>query len=287
MLQVDDGAAAASVLVAQLQDIDPVIDRDRLGNLAGTHLLQHRQQLRLELGGGYPAHVATGGGGGGVGELTGDRREGGALLDLGDQLLGAAHRFLDAAGARGVDEDLADLIARLVGRGLQPLQHHGDLAAAGLDARAVAAGDHALPADLDLQLVAQGLDVEPDRAELALQVRQGGAVLLGQLGKGLTHLVIVGDDREFLLPLQPLHLLHLEMLVHQGAQRFLLDLGHVLRRGRHARGDDQQQRPLMQVVGGDDVVIDQRGDAAGDLGRGWTLLRRRGRDRSLDQGLIG
>src|SRR5947207_315282 len=66
-----------------------------------------------------PAGVAARGGGGGGGELARDGREGGALLDLRHQLGRALHGGVHAAQAAGVEEDLADLVLRLRGRGHQ------------------------------------------------------------------------------------------------------------------------------------------------------------------------
>ncbi len=285
LFQIDDGRAAAGVLLAQLQDIDAVIDLDRLGDLARTHLLDGRQQLRLKLRRRNPSHVAPRRRGGGRGELPRDGTEGRPLLDLLDQLLGAAHRLRHAARAGGFDEDLADQELWLVGGRLQALQHGGDLARAYPDPGAVAALDHPLPADLHLELVAKRLDVEPDAGELTPEFSQGGVVLLGQLGESFVDLIVLGDDLELLFLLELAHLLHLDVLVHQGAQRLVLHLRHVLLRGRDAGGDDQQKHALAQVVGRDDVVVDQGGHAAADL-RDRPGLGRRRRDRGLQQ-LIG
>ncbi len=195
------------------------------------------------------------------------------MLDLADQLLGAGHRLAHAAGSRGIDQDLADQVTRLVGGRLQSLQHHADLVVADAHARAVASVDHAVPADLDAHLVAQGVEAQPHPGELGLQLVEARVVVLGQLLQGIVDLVLVGDDLELLILLHPVELLHLQMLIDEGAQRLLLDLRHVLGGGRHAGGEDQEQGPLAQVIGGDHVVVDESRDAAGKRG----ASRRRGR----------
>ena len=88
-------------------------------------------------------------------------------------------------------------------------------------------------------------------------------------------------------------LLELESLVDQAAQSFALEFRRVLFGGLNARGDDQQQHPLLQVVGGDHLVIHGRCDVSGE-GEGaaaaWGGGRRarsglgRGRGRRLRSG---
>jgi hypothetical protein len=95
---------------------------------------------------------------------------------------------------------------------------------------------------------------------------------LGQLGA--RHVVALGDvldllfdflvgrdDRDLLSLLDPTQFLHLDVLVDQRTQGFLLQLGQVLLGRLQARGDHQQAHALHQVVAGDDVVVDDRRDA--------------------------
>src|SRR6202007_2529751 len=109
-------------------------------------------------------------------------------------------------------------------------------------------------------------------------------------------LVLPGDVVDFVLDflvvdldVKFLHLLRLQVLVDQGAQGLLLDRRQVLFGRLHAGGGDQQQHSLAQVVGGDDLVVDEGDHALGQsaplrrlsgrLGGAWGGRLRHGRQR--------
>ena len=93
-----------------------------------------------------------------------------ALLDLREQLLRALFGGRLAAGARGVDEDFADLNARLAGLGLEALLVGLDLIVADDEPLAVSSAYPAAPADLGAQLISQGLGADALGGELRQQL---------------------------------------------------------------------------------------------------------------------
>jgi len=56
-------------------------------------------------------------------------------------------------------------------------------------------------------------------------------------------------------------LLHLQVLIDEGADRLALDFGQVLVRGLDAGGDDQQPHALDDVIGGNQIVVNRHHDA--------------------------
>ncbi len=197
---------------------------------------------------------------------------------MADQLLGAVHGLVLAADARRIDEDFADQVLRLGGRRVQARELVGHLIVGDANARSEHAAHQALPADLGADLVAQRGQVHAGGAEGRLQLGEGEVVLLGEAGDFLVHFLVVGDQAVLLVALltllHPLQFLHFQVFVGQRAQGFLFHLGQGLLGRLHAGGQHQQAHALLQVVGGDDVVVDHRRDGAG--GDGWGRGRSRG-----------
>jgi hypothetical protein len=136
-----------------------------------------------------------------------------------------------------------------------------DLVVADPQARAVAAADPGLPAAVGADLRLPGVDADALGRQLLGQLRAGHVVALGDVLDLLLDFLVGGDDRDLLSLLDPTQFLHLDVLVDQRAQGFLLQLGQVLLGRLHARRHHQQAHALHQVVAGDDVVVDDRRDA--------------------------
>ncbi len=259
LFQADHVRAGARAFVAQIDDIDPVAGRKRLRQLPRPHGQDRVAHLGLELGFGQPAAVAAIGCGGRAGKLPGHGRKGRALLQLGDQLVGAVLGDIHAADAIGVQEDLADLELGLGGFQLQLTQHRIDLVLADLQARAaVTALDPSRPADLGPDLLLHGIGADAGAGQGLEQLIAGHAVARGDPIDLVLYIIIIGYDLEFLLFFLSTYLLNLKMLVDQGAQRLLLDLLQGLLGRLHARRHHQQAHALAQVIGGDDLVVDDR-----------------------------
>ena len=273
LTQRDQTGRGAVALVAKIKDIDPAIDDDGVGQLAGLELIDHGLDGRLQRITHDPARVARHPrvGGRRRGELLGHGLEGRALNDLLHQLARAVQRGLRPAHAGGVDIDFAQQELRLGGGFVQATQFLIDLQAAGAGAAVETAGHQLAPANLGAQVLAEGGGLDAALLQELQIVGRGRARGAGHFSDFLIHL-FVGD----LQALELGHLLNLQAILDQGVQRRLLDGGQILLGRLHLRRGDQHQHPLTQVIAGDDLVVDGGDDAVGhfELRLG---ARRRGR----------
>ena len=82
-----------------------------------------------------------------------------------------------------------------------------------------------MPADLGANLVEKRFRRDALAFERADKTVRLEVVLLGHVGQLILHFIIRRDDADFLLFLHATQFLHLQALIHQGHQRFLLELG--------------------------------------------------------------
>ena len=110
-----DLGAQRLLAFAQAQNVIATSRTHRLGNLAHRQLGQHAVQLRSKLAVIDPAHVAIGGGAGMLAELARDHREGRALAQLHQDILGVVFDLAVLLGIVDGQEDFHHAVMRLVG----------------------------------------------------------------------------------------------------------------------------------------------------------------------------
>jgi NADH:ubiquinone oxidoreductase subunit 6 (subunit J) len=133
-----------------------------------------------------------------------------------------------------------------------------DMLVTNTQARAISAIDPALPTNFGAQLILQGVRTNSGCFKRFEQLRPGHAVFFGHPADLTAYVLVIGKNAKLLLFFDAPQFLDLQMLIDQRAQCLALDLRHVFFGRLDPGGDDQQHDPLAQVIGRDDVVIDNR-----------------------------
>ena len=257
-----DLSAQGLLPLAQRQHIVAAGRTDGRGDLAqfqfGDGAVQFRRQLSVI----DPADITAGGGGGVLAELAGNHREGRALLELGDDLLGV---LLDLGVLFRIvhrHEDFHHMVVRLVGAFGQArhfgIHHFGrHVHAVGIF---VLHGLH--PGDGGGDLGAQGVFAGAGRGQGGAQLGQGEAVVRHHAVDALVH--FGGADGDLLLH----RFLQLDLFVFQLVQDLALDALALLR-GQllvDARRGQVQGDALAHLIVGNGFVIHRGGNAVGVVG---------------------
>ena len=247
--------------VAQLQDVVAAGAADRSVDLAGLHLEEDIGDFLIELIGPDPADEPALGGGRRLGELLREPAELRPLAQLIHQALGGLARRRILVGLIGGNEDLGDLVLRLVEALLDPAHLLVDVLGGDIDRRGELVADQLLPGDLGCGLVGEGLLDQRILLDGLVELLDRHVVGGGDLGKRPLDLGLRRRDA------LALRLRLLQLVVDQGPQHLRREAGANLRAVLEAHRLQHQLEAHQQVDLGNRLVIDHGDDIEAVLRR--------------------